>query len=163
MIEIESGKPLVYVSAFFCQDVIKENGILTAIRISDAFTAEPSGAQKKPDGSEFTTYGPIKIKGVFIFRCEQAVSFTAKIKIASPASSTYVERFSTPVSLRGDMVEPHVLNMASSLDADVEGAYWFEVYVDDRLATKAALYVMHRDSELYKRLENQKREHQLAS
>jgi len=56
-----------------------------------------------------------------------------------------------------------MLNMTANLEADMEGVFWFEVYVDDRLAARVPLYVIHRNSELYQRLESQKRAPQAAS
>jgi hypothetical protein len=163
MSETESDKPQVHVSVFFCQDVIRENGILTAIRISDAFITDPKGVDKAEDGSEVKLYGSLKVRGVFIFRSEKPASFTLTLKGTTPSNPTPAERFSTPVSLLGSDAGPHVLNMTANLEADVEGAFWFEVYVDDQLAAKVPLYVIHRNSDLYQRLESQKRAHPAAS
>jgi hypothetical protein len=151
------NKPQVHVSVFFCQDVIRESGILTAIRISDAFITDPAGVERAADGSEVKLYGSLRVRGVFIFRSEKPASFTLTLKGTTPSNATPAERFSTSVSLHGSDAGPHILNMTTNLEADVEGAFWFEVYVDDRLAAKVPLYVIHRNSDLYQRLESQKR------
>ncbi len=107
MSETEGDKPQVHVSVFFCQDVIRENGILTAIRISDAFITDPAGVDRAEDGSEVKLYGSLKVRGVFIFRSEEPATFILTLKGTTPSNPTPAERFSTPVSLLGSDGGPH--------------------------------------------------------
>src|SRR5580692_11173311 len=62
------ANPQVHVSVFFCQDVIRESGILTAIRISDAFITDPAGVDKAEDGTELKMYGPSPQPARFFYR-----------------------------------------------------------------------------------------------
>src|SRR5579864_1184110 len=133
------SKPRVYVSAFLCQSTIREQGdLLTAVRIVDGFTTSAIG--------ELTTgevmYFPVNVSAVVIFRAEMPSKSTLTIKVRDPRGEELQGTRSFSVHSKS-LIEGHTLNINFRVPGQKEGDFWFEVYVDDELATKVPLRITH--------------------
>jgi len=79
MSDIEhGGKPRVYVSAFFCESVVREkNDLLTAIRINEGYIVRPLRVTPQlPDGTpdlrnHSLIFQPLRISAVVKFCSEE--------------------------------------------------------------------------------------------
>ena len=151
----QSDKPRVYVSAFFCQEMIREpdKDLLTAIRIADSFAAVPielsptfDGEGEPPPFSPMRTYLPLDAHAVIAFRSEAPVEFTASLRGTGPNGEIMPGGFEDHPCKIGADGAGYTLNANVRVPTDQKGTYWFEIYVDGELATKLPLRIEHPDS-----------------
>jgi hypothetical protein len=159
----ESGKPKIYVSAFFCEKVLLEKtDLLTAIRISQGYNVRamlftPSDADGNPDQSrEFLFWNPLIAFAVITFLSEGPIEFSFFMRGIAPDGT--ILKPSAPQILRmAGGADGHTLTVTMNLYPEKEGDYWFEIYVNDELANKIVLRVIHNKEVLH--VEPQPSEH----
>jgi len=151
---MESGKPKVYVSAFFCTDIIrdKDTDLLTAIRITTAFNARPVVVTPKlPDGTPDHAnaeqfFEPARLYVIINFHAEQATVFQLELKMKRPDGefmNTEVGMPSGPCSIGGGANGALTLKIALSLDVKHHGEHWLEIYMDEEVTFKLPYLVIH--------------------
>ena len=135
------GKPRIYTSALFCQDIINElkTNALTAVRIGDSFAPR----QIHPPSSR-PFYPVFTIRALFIFRTDSPtpVKFDLAIKGVAPDG----EKFDVAKSMSTDIessARGRTFSIDMNLPSENAGLFWFEVYVDRELSTRLSLEVLH--------------------
>ncbi|SPE39785.1 hypothetical protein SBA3_3410004 [Candidatus Sulfopaludibacter sp. SbA3] len=146
------SKPRVYVNALFCDTVIKESesNLLTAVRITDGYTINPLAVPPRlPDGTldhehPLMVFQPLRLSAVFNFRTEQPSEFSFVIKGTRPSGKPLSSSTPTPVMMRtGAGAEGNILNVSFTMSTDEPGDYWFEFWIDDEIATKVPIRIIH--------------------
>ena len=130
----------IYVSAFLCQEVLNENGLLTAVRITNAYTTSPV-AVVNADGVSPPewVHPPLKLHALMLFNCEKPVEFDVRIKCFDP---NRVELLPVNPPIRCKIVggaEGHALNVTINLHTDTPGDCWIEVWIDYQTDTASIL------------------------
>ena len=146
------GKPRVFVSAFICERVLREEGgLLTAVRLVDAFQTTPIDIHlDTPEPRIEKRYLAFTVGLIAVFVCEQRAEFTVSLRIIKPNGELSEGGLNLVPFVIESGVNGYTLNVALNLAGDVEGTYWFEIYVDQELATKLPLAVLHQSKESYK-------------
>jgi hypothetical protein len=149
-ISTEPAKQKVYVSAFVCNDIIRdrETDLLTAIKIANGFNAPISTfVPRNPDGTpdsegRIIISSPIICHLVISFFCEVArsVSLTVKAKLPTGDDMANAPNASQTFDI-GAGAAGRVPNVELSMASDTEGTHWIEVYVHDEIATKVPLKI----------------------
>jgi hypothetical protein len=146
-------RPPIWVSAFSCREVLRErNDLLTAVRISDGFTAHPlqfPGLQV----DNFKIYTPIEFKIVAAFTCEEEATFDISIKALRPTGEVFTEMPSFPASHVQGGAHGLTLSINAMIPGNPPGVYWFEIYVDDELRLKLPVGVAHQNQDPFPRSE----------
>ena len=143
-------KPRVYVSVIFCDRIIREHAtdLLTGVRITDGYILNPVGiVPPRADGSPdeenplFIAL-PVKFTAIIRFCSEAPVTFTWTIKGTRPNGQPLSSSAPPPASVQIG-AGPEGLTVASniSISSAEPGDYWFEVCVDDVMATKAPVRI----------------------
>lgn len=143
-----NAKTRVYANAFLCESVIRDRAdILTAVRITNAYALNPAKYTPfLPDGTpdernEQSFYLPFTVGLVVIFYSEQPTDFDVMLSLVPPEGQG--QKLS-PTPIRCHLTVPgagHTLNIRGTITTQVEGIFWFEVYVDGQLVTKSPLVV----------------------
>jgi hypothetical protein len=145
-----SSKPRVYVSVIFCDRIIREHAtdLLTGVRITDGYVLNPVGiVPPKADGSPDEEHPlfialPVKFTAIIRFCSEEAVTFTWTLKGTRPNGEPLSRGPAAlvPVQIGAG---PDGLTVSSniSISSAEPGDYWFEVYVDGVVATKAPIRI----------------------
>jgi hypothetical protein len=150
--ESPTESPRIFVSAFLCQEIIREkNDILTALRIVNAFTVEPTMVETpSPDGKSNTTLGfPILSFSAYCsFHADEHAEFDVRIKGIDPNGAELLPA-NPPVkcAVEGGALG-HTLVVALKLATRVPGDYRIEIYVNENLAAKIPLRVIHNQTEV---------------
>jgi hypothetical protein len=153
MPESETESPRIFVSAFLCQDIIREkNEILTAVRIANAITVEPTPFEvPSTDGKRSTNLG-FPVLNCFIlcsFHADQRVEFDARIKGISPSGAELLPASPpTKCTVEGGAIG-HTLVVALKLATGIAGDYWIEIYVNENLETKIPMRIIHKQLEVH--------------
>lgn len=125
--------------AVLCEKVLQEkDGVLSAIRIVDRIVMTASGVgapQQMPPV-------PINLTALLVFKSGSATgNHQVKIRPVLP-SGRFLQELSAPMFLEGeDRGANLVVNIG--IQAIEEGLYWFEILVDDELATKVPLRLVY--------------------
>lgn len=135
----------VYVSAFFCQDVIRESdSFLTAFRITGAYTFSPL-LISDPDGlfPAYLSFPPLKLHAVILLNTEKPASFFVQLKAFGPDGALFGPE-SPPIKCetKGG-AEGHALNLTINLRSNIPGDCWMEVLINGLLVTKVPLRIVH--------------------
>jgi hypothetical protein len=128
----------IYTSAFLCAQTIqdKKDDVLTAIRLVDNFTVTlPSGP------APLTFNPPVQTKLVIIFKTEKFERFKATIALRKPNGESQPTSFDT-TSEPG--IAGRVLLIDVILNSNEPGDYWFDILVDDAVATRVPLNITRR-------------------
>jgi hypothetical protein len=154
MEERSQAKPRIFTSAFICEKILKEEGgLITAIRLVDAFEVKPVDLIREPNTLApqiEKVYLAFRVGLIVVFVCEQRAEFTASVRIIKPTGQiSEASQASIPFVIE-DGVNGCTLNVDLNISGDVPGTYWFEIYVDRELATKLPLLVLHQSKESYK-------------
>lgn len=126
-------KPRVYVSALVCGDVIREAPLhggplmLTLVRVSQGFAADPSET--------------ISFYVVSTFTAEQPCSFRFLLRVVAP-NGVQVTCVTHDYKI-GQGADGATLSSKVAIPATIGGDYWFELLVDDEVATKIPLRILH--------------------
>ena len=148
----QSDKPRVYVSAFFCQETIRERekDFLTAVRIAESFAAVPveitpifQGEGEPPEFPALKVYPPLDAHAVAMFRSEQPIEFTCSMRGVRPDGGRWPGGFEDLKCKIGEDGTGYTLNLSLRIPTDQEGTFWFEIYVEGELATKLPLRIVH--------------------
>jgi hypothetical protein len=133
----ESGKPIVYVSAFFCDRVLREHdGILSAIRVVDVFTVSVPEEMAQP----FTPR--LETNLIIIFRAEVPVKLIVAIRATDPIGRTQEHKF--PVALTGvPGMYVFTASIALFINGALEGTNWYDILIDGSLSTRLPLHIKH--------------------
>jgi hypothetical protein len=107
----------IYTSAFFCQEVIRESdNILTAVRITPAYTVSPL-LVAGPDSTlpPYLSHPPLKLHAVILFNTEMPAEFFAQVKAFGPDGTEFSPE-SPPIKCetKGG-AEGYVLNLTINL------------------------------------------------
>jgi hypothetical protein len=149
MSDIESSeKPHVYVSAFFCDSVIRDDkNLLTAVRINDGYRISPFRAPLQlADGTVDLEHGsvivpPLRLSLIVRISSDNPGEFTFKITATLPSGKA-LRPGTLPVSFKLDgTAAGHTFNTNLNIPNVEEGDYWFSFYIDDVLATKLPMRV----------------------
>jgi hypothetical protein len=136
MVTLPDGTTEVYVCAFFCNDVLNENGLLSAIRIVDTIKAEFSAPLEQ------VNFTDAKIQLVIMYRTDAPCDFTMRLMGTTPDH----ERFSIPLgeSFHSDGgVDGANIVSEIGLKTKTQGTYWFDLLVEGKIATRFPLRVIH--------------------
>src|SRR5690348_3452259 len=137
MSKLPASKSGRNVSLFLCQCTLREkNDLLTAVRLVEGFTTSMIGQLTTGEAMYF----PVSASAVIIFRSEQPCEARLTIKVRDPDGQE-LQGTSNFLVRSKSLIEGHTLNVAFKLPGDREGDYWFEVYLDDELVTKAPLRI----------------------
>lgn len=125
--------------AVLCEKVLQEkDGVLSAIRIVDRIVMTASGVgapQQMPPV-------PISLTALLVFKSGSARgNHQVKIRPTLP-SGRILQEISLPMLLEGD---DRGVNLIANigLQAREEGLYWFDIVVDDELATRIPLRIVY--------------------
>jgi hypothetical protein len=141
--------PPIYVSAFLCQEVLRDaTNLLTAIRITNAFSVSPvllpeteleGGGTLDPQ----LVYPTLKLHAIVLFNSEQPAEFDVELKPFGPDGKE-LNQNASPIKcqVKGG-AEGHALNLNINLRADIPGDWWVEVHIDGRFATKMPMRIVH--------------------
>jgi hypothetical protein len=126
--------------AVLCERVLIEaDGTYSAIRIIDTVTSRQVGPNAAPEMAPFRQ----NLTLLVIFRSGQARGrATLRIRTIYPSGIAGLES-SSAMHFRGEEIG-HFVPVRMNLVLEYEGVYWFEVLVDDVLATKVPLRVLYR-------------------
>jgi hypothetical protein len=125
----------IYTSAFLCAQTIqdKKDDVLTAIRLVDNFTITlPSGA------APLTFHSPVQTKLIIIFKTEKLERFKATVALRKPNGESQPTSFDT-TSEPG--IAGRVLLIDVIMNSNEPGDYWFDISVDDVIATRVPLKI----------------------
>jgi hypothetical protein len=147
MAEPPLGSTRIYVSAFFCQSVIHDkNDVLTAVRITNGYSALPTTARfELADGQTITqgVYTPLRINAVLVFYSEQPAEFTIRLQGTDPEGIEMTPAPPViPCRILGGAMG-HAINVTMYVPTEKQGDLWFNVYLDDSLAAKMPLRITH--------------------
>ncbi len=129
-------------AAAFCDKVLQEaDGVLSLIRLVDRIVISaqsPEGAElpaELPEGGALTTTFVVMMKAD-----DAQGRHPVTIRIQQP-SGTYLEDKTVDVMFEGN---DRGVNLVLNIQVPaIEGLYWFEVYINDTLVTRAPLRVMY--------------------
>jgi hypothetical protein len=135
----------IYVSAFFCQDVIrdKKTDLLTAIKITNAFTVPWKTLEGGEVSFKINLHPQLALNAVITFTSTKAIGFDYRIRGFDPSGK---ELTPPPPPTRCDLeggAAGQTVNVAMRLPTDKAGDYWFEIYVDDAVKTRMPLRIIH--------------------
>jgi hypothetical protein len=134
-----SPKSPIYTSAFICNSILKDSeGILTAIRIADIFKTTVVEITIPGQGDLkhlIQLYPPINVAAIVSFRSESPVEFEMRFQGRSANGELLPGVHKVPIKMQGG-VDGYIMNIALNLDGELYGDIWFEIFVDDELATK---------------------------
>jgi len=141
-----TAKPRIYVSAFFCQEVIRDKSdILTAIRITNAYTTVPTSVTVEI-GSGLTVtkqvYMPFVVCAVLTFHSDNPVDFEVRLRGFDPDGIELSTGDQFHCHSQGGAAG-HVLNTRLTIATGKQGEYRLDVYVDDLLATTMPPRIIH--------------------
>ncbi len=126
----------VYVIAFLCEKLlIEKNDVATAMRLVDVFNVELPA----PKLNSVTVAPPIEADLVVIFKSQKPEQFRATVALVKPSGErTPATEYEcqTGGGVIGQTIAIHV-----QVDPREPGDYWFEISIEDRLATKVPLRV----------------------
>jgi hypothetical protein len=143
-----TAKPRIYTSAFFCQDVLREkdSDVLTAIRISDAFTVLPAEFTLESGKESAVTksfYLPLMVHALLRFHSDGPTDFEVRLKGIDP-DGVEMKPMGAPFRCKSKGgTAGHSLNIKLTIGTGKEGDYRLEVYVDGGLATTMPLRIIH--------------------
>jgi hypothetical protein len=152
MSEPDLNRPKVYVSAVICEDIVREQdtSLLTAIRITHAFTSVPAVVtQRLPDGTrdlerQEIIFRPLKIRLVVSFYCESAVKFLFIVRGVKPdGSDLHAMENEVPVEIPYPDGGAYTLNITFRMSGSMAGVYWLQFHVDGEIANKIMLAILH--------------------
>ena len=133
------AKPQIYASAFICSSVIKDiDGFFTAFKIANTFTApDIEIVATCPHGDSETLHltQPIRVSALLMFWSDEPVEFETRFQGKTADGGLLPGDNRARIALSGG-VDGYILNVSLSIDIKYAGDLWFEVYVDDGLATK---------------------------
>jgi hypothetical protein len=134
----------------FCESIIKDReNNLSAIRITDGFIVNPLKIiPTLPDGSPDEehaqlVYQRLRIGAIFTFRSEEPTEFTVTLRGVGPSGKPLSPSVESFVVRLGKGAEGHTKNVNFTIATEEEGDYWIEFYVDDALANKVPIRIIH--------------------
>jgi hypothetical protein len=138
MSEPVAGIPGLYVSAFFCQSTIREQetNILSAMRITDAYTVSPFSIDSK------LVFFPIEPRLVVTFKSESPMSFRVDV-VGKLPDGRDMPLHNAPNGKTGGGAAGYTLTVTVGIPTDIPGEFWFTVYVNDLPVTKVPFRVIH--------------------
>jgi hypothetical protein len=142
-----AAKPRIYTSAFLCQDVIREknNDILTAVRITNAYTVLPTEVTVEiGPGITITKqeYLPTALSAVLSFYSDGPVDFEVRLSGHDPDGVELT--FGSPFHCRSEGgAAGHTLNTRIIVATKKPGEHRIDVYVDEVRVTTMPLRIIH--------------------
>jgi hypothetical protein len=136
-VAFEQG-PYVQVAAF-CETVVEgKDGTLTLVRMVDQFTR----TEASPDAPREMPPSPITLRVVIGLKSGRARgSYELHIVPEKPSGET-LPHIIFPVRLEGEH-RGHNIIANIGFTFDMEGLYWFRVYLEDKLLTAMPLRVIY--------------------
>jgi hypothetical protein len=139
------SKPAIYTSAFICQSSISaKNGLVTAVNIGDIFhTSHLEFDLTLPNGITQTArvFPPVNVTLIMMFRSEEPTEFDLRFEGKLPNGELLPGDNRSHVKLdRG--VKGAFLNIDLTIDPRYDGEMWFEIYIDEELATKIPFLIV---------------------
>jgi|HubBroStandDraft_6_1064221.scaffolds.fasta_scaffold156264_2 hypothetical protein len=141
----------VYVNAVFCTDIVRESqtDLLTAIRVTNAFTVQPAKATVKfPDGrppEQQIIYPPIRFHAVITFWCSEPREFTFVMKGYHANGQELDAAMETKIKLPKATLGGHTINLHSTMPGLIPGVFWFDFCIDGVVVTRQPLVILHGD------------------
>jgi hypothetical protein len=132
--------------AVFCEKVLREGPVMSLIRVVDRFHISGQTRDMAPARIAFTMV--IAFKSGF-----SKGKYDLTVKPKSPTGKD-LPTFGMPILLEGDD-QGAAIAMEVSFQADEEGLYWFEVYLNEVLVTQMPLRVVYGQSTLVTRAEKE--------
>lgn len=138
----------VYVSAFFCQDVIREakTDILTAFRLTNAVLSVPTEIPASEPGSPSRSiYQQVRVSAVITIYSDEAGDFDVQIRGVGPDGKQIKPEPAEPVlhCRSGGGAAGQTITITMFIGSEKPGDFWFSVYVNDNLKTKLPLRIIH--------------------
>jgi hypothetical protein len=126
--------------AIFCEKVLREaDNVLSVIRVIDRFNVfGPTPEMKQPYTLPFTILVSFKSG---ILRGKQLL----EIRPILP-DGTEMQSFSFPMLFEGDDERGNAVIAPMSFIAEVEGLYWFDVYLNGELVTRMPLRIAYQQA-----------------
>lgn len=126
-------------AAFFCERLLEErSGVLSAVRIIDRIMAQAVG----PEPPEQMPPTQLAITALIALKSGAARGRFKMVFTPEDPSGRKLDSHEFSVQLEGEeRGVNHVINL--NFIADIEGLYWFDVRLDDRLLTRMPLKVTY--------------------
>lgn len=146
-----ASKPRLYVSGFICTDVIidKQTGLLSAIRIASAFNSFPADATVRDDETgvsrDVLAFPRINCRAVIQVYCDTPTRFRLTMQAKRPDGSSMTpttDQAAGEYEIEGG-AEGLTLDVGMAIASDTAGTHWIELIVDDQMATKWPLLIIH--------------------
>jgi hypothetical protein len=140
------SKPRIYTSAFFCQDIVKEqNNLLTAVRIGNSYKVAPTNVTVEI-GPGFTVskqvWLSVPISAVLTFHSDGPVDFNVVLKGFDPDGIPII--LGDPFQCRSEGGSSgQVLNTRIDIGTKKSGDHRIDVYVDGIAVTRAFFNIIH--------------------
>jgi len=153
--EESPSKPLIHVSAFICDSLIKEllprsdggeSVQLTAVRIGESFTVAPETINiHLPDGKVATALNYPNINfTIFVQAHGERRKFKVRVKGQKPGEEIQTLTPDFDCQTSGEVEGNNsALTIRIIMPTDKAGIYWFWIFVDDEIALKLPLQVRH--------------------
>ncbi len=141
------SKPRIYLSAFLCQEVLREKNsdVLTAIRISNAYTilATEVTVELGPGLSvSKQVYLPVQFSAVLSFYSDGPVDFDVNLKGFDPDGLEL--ELGEPYRCHSEGgASGHTLNNRITIPTSKPGEHRIDVYVDNVKVTTMPLRIIH--------------------
>lgn len=129
-------------AALFCEKVLREaDGVLTFVRMIDRVNVEAMG----PDAPTEMPSTPFTLHNVVILSAGSALG-RHELAIAPELPSGQLHTPIVSMSVNFDGGPERAVNILGqfTMNFQVEGLYWFNVYLDDKLITRIPLRVSYR-------------------
>ncbi len=124
------------------------NGLVTAFRIGDTYKSSPLEFDidlKDGSSQHVRIVRPIKFSAIMLLRSEVASIAYVRFQGRLSNGDLMPEVHTREIELKGGVTSEHAGAMVVievSLDGRVAGQIWFEIFVNDELATKVPLFVI---------------------
>ena len=155
----DSEKPKIWVSAILCADVIREvrgsKTIVTALRISNGFQATQLELMSGDEIAQ-VAFAAIEFKLIVTASCEVVREFDISFRLIFPNGNVFEDMLPLLKQKILGSGSGFTTIVNSTINPNLQGVYWFEIYVDQELSTKVPLVILHESQDSYLRSLEQK-------
>ncbi len=132
------GGPYVKAAVLVNQVIEGKDGVLTLVRVIDRLTTQASGPQPPVDMPVAT----FSMNAVLMFVSGKARGRHQVRIVREAPNADRKEIWSGGILMEGEQ-KGHNLNLGLKESFELEGTYWYDVYVDDELMTRMPFQVIY--------------------